>query len=177
MFTQNAQLAEYVYGGIDGIITTFAIMTGALGAGLSPQAIIILGVSNVIADGYSMAISRYEAVTTEISQGYMKDKNPTKAATATFLSFVLFGLAPIIPFIAALFIPSLSRSSSPSIALSIVIAAISLFTIGYIKDDPKTTHRTPITSGLQTLMLGLSAALISYTIAHLLANKLIKKFA
>lgn len=52
-------LGEFVYGGIDGAITTFAVVTGAAGAGLDSTIIIILGFANLIADGFSMSIGAY----------------------------------------------------------------------------------------------------------------------
>jgi VIT1/CCC1 family predicted Fe2+/Mn2+ transporter len=54
-----------VYGAIDGAVTTFAIVTGVLGASLSPSIIIILGFANLLADGFSMAIGNYLAVKTQ----------------------------------------------------------------------------------------------------------------
>lgn len=52
-------LGSLVYGGLDGIITTFAVVSGVAGASLSPQIIIILGLANVFADGFSMATGAY----------------------------------------------------------------------------------------------------------------------
>lgn len=56
---------NFVYGAIDGAITTFAIVTGVIGASLSPSVIIILGFANLLADGFSMAIGNYLAVKTQ----------------------------------------------------------------------------------------------------------------
>lgn len=52
-------LHDFVYGAIDGTITTFAIVAGVAGAQLSPSVVIILGGANLIADGFSMAVSNY----------------------------------------------------------------------------------------------------------------------
>ena len=43
-------LRDFVYGAIDGAVTTFAIVAGVAGAGLSPFVIIALGMANVLAD-------------------------------------------------------------------------------------------------------------------------------
>lgn len=57
---------DWVYGGIDGTVTTFAIVAGVVGAGLSANIILILGLANLLADGLSMAAGNYSATKTEI---------------------------------------------------------------------------------------------------------------
>ena len=52
-------LGEFVYGAIDGTVTTFAVVSGAEGALLSPAVVIILGFANLIADGFSMACGNF----------------------------------------------------------------------------------------------------------------------
>lgn len=52
-------LKDFIYGAIDGAVTTFAVVAGVAGAGLSSGIIIILGLANLLADGFSMAISNY----------------------------------------------------------------------------------------------------------------------
>ncbi len=52
-------LGEFVYGAIDGTITTFAVVAGAAGAALSPGIVIILGFANLLADGFSMASGNF----------------------------------------------------------------------------------------------------------------------
>ncbi|ALM53052.1 VIT1/CCC1 transporter family protein [Halomonas huangheensis] len=52
---------DAVLGGIDGCVTTFAVVSSAFGAGFSPQVALVLGAANLIADGFSMAVSNYEA--------------------------------------------------------------------------------------------------------------------
>lgn len=59
-------LRDVVYGGIDGSVTTFAIVSGVAGAGLSPFVIIALGLANVLADGFSMAAGNYSATKAEL---------------------------------------------------------------------------------------------------------------
>ena len=52
-------IEEFVYGATDGAVTTFAVVAGVVGAGLSPSIILILGFANLFADGFSMAIGNY----------------------------------------------------------------------------------------------------------------------
>ncbi|MFK7938778.1 MAG: VIT1/CCC1 transporter family protein [Roseovarius sp.] len=59
-------LKDMIYGGIDGAITTFAIVAGVEGAGLSHHVIVALGVANILADGFSMAASNYSGTKAEL---------------------------------------------------------------------------------------------------------------
>jgi VIT1/CCC1 family predicted Fe2+/Mn2+ transporter len=52
-------IGDIVYGGHDGVITTFAIIAGSVGATLGAATVVILGIANVIADGISMSASSY----------------------------------------------------------------------------------------------------------------------
>ena len=57
--TSGQYLGEFVYGAIDGTVTTFAVVAGAAGAALSPGIVIILGFANLLADGFSMASGNF----------------------------------------------------------------------------------------------------------------------
>ncbi len=58
-------LGEFVYGGIDGCVTTFAVVAGSVGANLSSSIIIILGFANLLADGFAMSIGAYLSTKSE----------------------------------------------------------------------------------------------------------------
>lgn len=59
-------LNEWVYGGIDGVVTTFAIVAGVVGASLSPGIVLILGLANLIGDGFSMAAGCYSSTQADL---------------------------------------------------------------------------------------------------------------
>ncbi|MGI9100065.1 MAG: VIT1/CCC1 transporter family protein [Solirubrobacteraceae bacterium] len=52
-------LHDFIYGAVDGAITTFAVVAGVAGANLDETVVIILGGANLIADGFSMAASNF----------------------------------------------------------------------------------------------------------------------
>jgi VIT1/CCC1 family predicted Fe2+/Mn2+ transporter len=58
-------LRDWVYGGIDGTVTTFAVVAGVAGAGLSTKTLLILGAANLFADGFSMAAANYSGTKAE----------------------------------------------------------------------------------------------------------------
>ena len=61
-------IRDIVYGGNDGIVTTFAVVAGTVGAGMPRYVIIILGVANLLADGGSMATGAYLSLKSEFDQ-------------------------------------------------------------------------------------------------------------
>lgn len=63
--SQHNYLRDFVYGGIDGAVTTFAVVAGTIGASLSTRVVLILGAANLIADGFSMAASNFLGTRTE----------------------------------------------------------------------------------------------------------------
>lgn len=66
-------LGEFVYGGIDGSITTFAVVAGAAGADLSSAIVLILGFANIFADGFAMSIGAFLSTRSE-QHNYDKHK-------------------------------------------------------------------------------------------------------
>jgi len=68
MIFKGRYLKDVVYGSIDGIITTFAIVSGVIGASLGYGVIVILGLANLLADGFSMAIGNYLSTKSEIER-------------------------------------------------------------------------------------------------------------
>lgn len=61
-------IQDIVYGGNDGIVTTFAVVAGTMGAGLPRYIVIILGLANLLADGFSMATGAYLSLRSERDQ-------------------------------------------------------------------------------------------------------------
>ncbi|REJ75428.1 MAG: hypothetical protein DWQ47_08100 [Acidobacteria bacterium] len=62
---KHSYVRDWIYGGIDGAVTTFAVVSGVAGAQLSPMIVLILGFANLVADGFSMAASNYLATQSE----------------------------------------------------------------------------------------------------------------
>ncbi len=165
----SVYLKEIIYGGVDGTITTFAVVAGFSGAALSNETatqlsfmtVLLFGLANLFADGVSMGLGNFLAVRSDqglyntirneereqsmrnadaeaemtrhilIERGFLErdavtlteiyrgndrfwvdfmvengldvpdptGENPLYTGIATFLSFVSFGLIPLIPFI------------------------------------------------------------------------------
>lgn len=58
--TEHSYLGDAILGAIDGCVTTFAVVSGVTGAALPRGVVIVLGLANLLADGFSMAVSNYQ---------------------------------------------------------------------------------------------------------------------
>lgn len=158
-------VSEFVYGSIDGLITTFAIVMSAIGAGLSPVIILVVGFANVLADAFSMGSSNYLAEKSqEALQGSEHAITPFKRATVTFLSFVALGIVPLVPFLIALAAPSFQENAA---LYSIIVTGIAFASVGFASGS--LTHSNPYFAALRTVLIGGVAAAIAFGVGRGLA--------
>lgn len=210
-------LRDAVYGGIDGTVTTFAIVAGVAGAGLSPFIIVVLGLANVLADGFSMAAANYSGTKADqdnvrrirqIEERHIKvypkgewleareilsrkglkgrvldqatdaitndkeswialmmegeygmggiEPHPLRAALTTFLSFLLAGLVPLLPFLFGL---------DNAFAISAGMTMATFFAIGALKSFWSLSPWWR--SAGETLLIGGSAAALAFGVGTL----------
>jgi VIT1/CCC1 family predicted Fe2+/Mn2+ transporter len=207
-------LRDWIYGGIDGAVTTFAIVAGVAGADLSAAVVLVLGFANLLADGLAMAAGNYigtkaerddydrvlgierkhialepEGEREEIRQifaakGFSGDdlerivtvitsdrklwaetmaveeyglsptpRSPVLAALSTFAAFILCGVVPLVTYL-----------SAGGLTSRVVAAGATFFGVGAIKSrwSPLAWWR----SGLETLLIGMSAAAVAFAVGY-----------
>lgn len=154
-----------IYGGTDGIITMFNIISGIRGANLDIRYSIIISLSVLISDAVSMGFSDYSSTKIDKKLGYTKN-NEIKSGMITFLSFIIFGIIPL-----SLFFIFYFKTKENAFIYSAIIVFISLFILGITKS--KFTGDNYLKSGLSTSTYGLIASMTSYFIANKL-SKIIK---
>jgi len=218
----HSYLGDFVLGAVDGAVTTFAIVAGAAGAGLSNGIVLVLGLANVLADGFSMAagnflraradqevlqrfrrleethieripegereeirqifrgkgfegetLERVVEVITEDRQRWvntmltdewglrLEPPSPWRAALATLSAFVLAGLVPLVPMVALM-----HRRASESFAVSAILTGATFFSIGLIRG--RVADQRPLASGVETFVIGGSAALVAFLVGWFL---------
>lgn len=154
-------LPDIIYGANDGIITTFAVVSGVVGGNLSSQVVLILGVANLLADGVSMGASNFLS---KRSRGegakILPRRDAARHGTVTFVSFVLFGAVPLFAYIAA---PADWRFSA-----AIVVTLLTLFGVGAMRAAVAEHHWWR--AGLEMLLIGAAAAGIAYGIGAFMAR-------
>jgi len=207
-------LRDWIYGGIDGAVTTFAIVAGVAGADLSAAVVLVLGFANLLADGLAMAASNYigtkaerddydrvlgieskhialepdgereeirqifaakgfsgadlERIVTVITSDRKlwaetmaveeyglspTPRSPVLAALSTFAAFIACGLVPLVTYL-----------SAGGLAACVVAAGATFFGVGAIKSrwSPLAWWR----SGLETLLIGMSAAAVAFAVGY-----------
>lgn len=163
---------DFVHGAIDGLVTTFAVVNGAMGARVSLKTVIILGLVNVFADGFTIAAGKYLAAKTEVvvleKEGKARHMSPMMSAVTIFITFILAGMIPLIPLIVKYFTHG-DTLAHPSTIDSYLIAmyaitAVTLYGVGWIRG--KMTNQDPNTNGKEVLLIGGSAAIIALFVGH-----------
>ena len=162
-------LSEFVYGGIDGAVTTFAVVAGATGARFDIKVLLVLGFANLIADGFSMGVGSYLSTKSEqelmVKRGEsIKDEpSPVINGVTTYAAFILVGLVPLLAYtINAIF----GLDASNLFLIASVLTALAFVGIGYMKSR---VSKAPIVrSVLETLVLGVLAAGFAYVLGDLL---------
>lgn len=165
---QREYLSEFVYGGIDGTVTTFAVVAGSVGASLESSIILILGFANLFADGFSMAVSNYLSTKSQndLNNSHKHrhhNKLPIKTALATFSAFVLIGLIPLLAFISA---PFYSWINEDKFLYSSILTGVAFLFIGFAKAE--VTKKPKIRSSIETLLIGGAAAGIAFAVGYIL---------
>ena len=219
----GSYLKDMVYGANDGIVTTFAVVAGVAGASLDPVIVILLGLANLLADGFSMAASSFLAsrserdvvsrerevenwevanmpageekeikeilnqkgyagedldkmtalvvknkkfwidlmMSEELGLGSVESGRPFKGAAVTFLSFVVAGFAPLVPFFSAGIVENafLISAASAGLLFFAVEASRAIF-----------TKRTWYWSGFEMFFVGGLAASIAYAVGFLIRS-------
>ena len=170
--TIENNLREFVYGGMDGAVTTFAVVTGAAGANLSSQVILILGFANVFADGFSMAVGSYLSEKSDqdlsIGKGDSSEEDhesPVAASVATFVSFLLIGFIPLSVYTID-YVFDLNMANNSALLSSVMLTLVAFAAIGYLRGYITKINR--VRAVVESLGLGLAAAIISYGVGNLL---------
>jgi VIT1/CCC1 family predicted Fe2+/Mn2+ transporter len=155
-------LRDAVFSANDGVITTFAIVAGSAGAQLPSRVVAILGLVNLLADGISMATGNYLGVKSEIEyedakgdHGHDTD-SPTKHGLVTFVTFIIIGFVPLIPYVFNL---------SSKLQFSSVLVGVCLFAIGAARS--RTSKKGFVRSGIEVFVVGGIAAIVAYAVGFL----------
>lgn len=210
-------IKDIVYGGIDGIITTFAVVSGSAGADLAGYIVIILGLANLFADGISMGVGNFLSIKSErdnykrlfeeereeirtdpdiereeiyeiyAKKGFsgaelemvvnrmtadediwietmMREEHgmsavgtelPSVHGLMTFLSFILFGGVPLLPYI-------FNAAVETRFQVAIISTGIALILLGLLRSW--VTRQRLIAGPMEIVSLGTLTAIVAYMV-------------
>lgn len=159
---------EIIYGGMDGILTTVSIISGVYGSNINVVYAFILGIANLLADGFSMGISRYLSLSRK-----QNNINAIIRGLYTFLSFCILGGIPVLSLYFCIdSVDPESRFCNGASILFLFVTTLCFVLIGYIKALYMTkTYMKTIT---ETLMIGFIGVYISYYVSYKMKEYLIK---
>lgn len=151
-------IRELIYGANDGIITTFAVIAGVSGGGLSLAVVLIIGAANLFADGLSMAVGNYLSIRSHESvleaEGLPEEEaSPFRHGAATFAAFVVAGAVPLLPY-------SIPGAPFDRFAASMTLTFIELFAVGAARALIANVRWWR--AGLEMLLLGAVVAAVAY---------------
>lgn len=151
-------------GGVDGAISSFAVVAGSHAHATSTlNAVLVVGISTVIADGFSMGVSEYVSSSAHLAHERGRSSARREALRLAFLCFSAF--------LACGTVPILSYAASDRSLLS--SAMFSLATLMLLGAARTCASGEPLLYGLvQTATLGSAAGLIAYGIGHLVESQL-----
>ena len=157
-------MKDLIYGANDGIITTFAIVTAVTGAALQPRIVLILGIANLLADGFSMGASNFLSIRSE--EGIRRadglalaEPFPMRHGAVTFTAFVLAGAIPLATYVVDL--------GSASFLAAVVLTLTALFVVGALRAT--VVAGGWVKNGFEMLTVGVLAASASYVVGAIVA--------
>lgn len=151
-------LKDLVYGANDGIITTFAVVSGVAGAQLDPRIVLILGFANLLADGFSMGASNFLSIRSDeavrrVSGREPKEPYPVRHSAATSSAFVVAGVVPLLSYVVVL-----GHGRQFPVAVGLTLGT--LFAVGAARS--LVTDGRWWKSGLEMLAVGSVAAAVAF---------------
>lgn len=168
-------LGEITLAGNDGVVTTFSVVSGFSGAALFDQndkalklsvsLVLLFGLANLFSDGLSMGVGNYLARSAEVEAGTLKEskRHVFTRSIATFLSFLAFGLLPLLPYIFGI------NDTSIAFFLSIMATIIALLFLGLLRW--LVVRKGLYRALFETVLVGGAAAVVAFWVGVFFRSK------
>jgi vacuolar iron transporter family protein len=163
--TARHYIRDLVYGASDGIVTTFAVVSGVAGGALSPAAVLIVGAANLAADGLSMGVGNFLAIRAHERARAAdnlpeEEAYPSKHGAATFAAFITAGSVPLLPYV-------INAGATDAAVWSVGLTLATMFLLGVARG--LATEERWWKAGLESLAMGSVVAAAAYAAGALVA--------
>lgn len=150
-------LKDLIYGANDGIITTFAVVSGVAGASLDARIVLILGFANLLADGFSMGASSFLSIRSDeavrrTAGKEVREPFPVRHSVATFGAFVVAGVVPLVSYVVTV--------GGNEFPVAVALTLLTLFAVGSARSFVTDTGWWR--AGMEMLLIGATAAAVAY---------------
>ncbi len=154
-------LRDVVYGSLDGVITTMAVVAGSAGAQIPVKVGIILGLTNLVADGISMGAGNYLGLKSELQQAAqsLTQEAPWRHGLATTAAFMMVGAVPLLGFVLS------GPLGVAALPIGALLSALALLAVGAARAP--FVHKSAWTSATEMLVIGLFAGMSAYGVGAL----------
>ena len=152
-------LKSILYGGMDGIITIFNIISSFSGLKINNSYTIIVTITVLIADALSMGISDYNSYKAEQKLNNYKGSDPRVHGIITFISFICFGIIPLL-----LYWTVTKYYNKNQYAILLLTMSIAFFLLGIIQS--KFTKEKWYEAGITTVAYGDLTSILAFFISN-----------
>lgn len=154
-----------MYGGTDGIITIFNLISGIEGSNQSPLLLLYLGVSILIGDAISMGFSDFLSIRAENRiESLPTTSEPHLYGLSTFFSFILFGCIPLLIYSVLSY-----TNKSHNYIYTFISIVFSLGVLGYV-NSPEHSIKDKLKNSVEVVFYGSFASLTSFSISRMLSS-------
>jgi VIT1/CCC1 family predicted Fe2+/Mn2+ transporter len=150
-----------VFGSMDGVISTLAVIAGVAGATTNHVIVLVAGVAAMLAEAISMGFSSFSSARVrERMLGHKATLAKRSATEGTVFWLVTMGggVVPLIPFLFRF------GDTITSLKFAVVMSAVFLFTIGFYIG--KITKKDGLYEGLLNAVIGMIAAAATYAVGY-----------
>jgi VIT1/CCC1 family predicted Fe2+/Mn2+ transporter len=149
-------LRPTVLGAIDGLITSFVIVIGAIAGGVNVRGALTIGFASLLADGFSMGASEFLSNQQETNDRWTS----VRYGVACFLAFVVCGSVPLLT---SFLVPETWDDASRTVIVSATYAVV-LLIIGLFRG---LLEGSVCRATLEVVGLGILVGAIAYGVASL----------
>ena len=154
----SGEAKSLVFGGLDGVCTSLALVWSGIGAGdsaVNSRSLLVIGVAGLISQGFSMGLGNYLGGSVDAASA----AQALRSGCVMSASFIWFGAIPLITCL----VPSGVLTTETHLLLLVVATLSSLFLLGMVTGI--LAKQSLAMSGFGMVMTGMCAAVVSFSVS------------
>ena len=158
---KSLYIRNFIFGVEDSLVSTVGLLSGIAASSLPRSAIILTGLIYITVEAFSMAVGSF--LSEESAEEYLHGEGGSSSKSIQgglimFFSFIVAGLAPLLPYFFLV--------GSSALYTSILFSLVILFLLGFVSG--RTSTRSVVNRGLKMVILGGLAIVIGIVVGKFL---------